>query len=57
MKQKLSYSKALAELREMVEAIENNEVPLEELLPKMEKAQELLAFCREQLRAVEEKLQ
>jgi exodeoxyribonuclease VII small subunit len=53
MKSKLTYQKAFAELQDIVNAIENNEVVLDELSAQIEKANELILFCKEKLRATE----
>jgi exodeoxyribonuclease VII small subunit len=53
MKSKLTYQKAFEELQDIVNAIENNEVVLDELSAKIEKANELILFCKEKLRSTE----
>jgi len=44
------YEKSLAELTAIQEALENNEVSIDELSAKVRRAHELLAHCRRLLR-------
>lgn len=51
-----SYEDALGELERLVEAMENGQLPLDELLDRYKRGAELLAFCRQRLQAVEEQV-
>ena len=55
-KRKLTYETAYAELHEILEAIQGEEVSLDELGAKLKRAKELITFCKERLHAVEEEL-
>ncbi len=50
------YEDALAELDELVQAMESGRLPLDELLVAYRRGAVLLAFCRERLQAVEEQV-
>lgn len=49
----MTYQDAYDQLLTLVEEIENEEVPLDELPAKIRRATELISFCQERLRAVE----
>jgi exodeoxyribonuclease VII small subunit len=55
--EKLTYEKALEELQAIYNALENDEISIDELSAKVERAYELLRFCKERLRATEEQLE
>jgi len=48
-----SYTKALAELEDILADIENPETDVDSLATKVARAAELLDFCRKRLRATE----
>jgi exodeoxyribonuclease VII small subunit len=48
-----SYEQALAELEQLVQAMETGQMPLDRLLESYRRGAELLGFCRERLKAVE----
>ena len=52
----LSYSQAMEELQTIVEYIEENDPPVDELLQKTERAVLLIRQCREQLTRADEKV-
>ena len=52
-----SYEEAAQELEQLVERMESNQLPLEELLAGYQRGQYLLDFCRERLAEVEAHLQ
>jgi len=54
MKKGLSYSKAYAELQEISKKLENGEFDIDELSVKIKRAAELVNFCKEKLRTIEE---
>jgi exodeoxyribonuclease VII small subunit len=48
-----NYEAALAELETLVVKLESGDMPLAQLLTGYQRGAELLAFCRDQLQAVE----
>lgn len=53
MKEKLTYEAALAEIEQIVTAMERGDLPISQLTTNIKRAQELLAFCKAQLIQVE----
>ena len=53
----LSYEAAVAELEQLVAAMETGQMPLDRLLEGYKRGAELLALCRSRLKAVEEQVQ
>ena len=51
-----SYEAALEELEQLVARIESGQMPLEQLLSGYQRGATLLAFCRERLEAVQDKI-
>lgn len=51
-----SYEAALAELEQLVAAMEGGQMPLDRLLDSYKRGAELLAFCRGRLKAVEDQV-
>lgn len=51
-----SYEAALEELDQLVGLIESGQLPLEQLLTGYQRGAELLQFCRDKLRAVEDQI-
>lgn len=47
-----SYEEALSELEMIVTSIEAGNLPIDQLTPKLARAQELLALCKQQLEQV-----
>lgn len=54
--EKLTYERAYAELRKILDAIQSEQIGLEELTSELKRAKELITFCRSKLRAVEQEL-
>ncbi|MEX8496786.1 MAG: exodeoxyribonuclease VII small subunit [Leptothrix ochracea] len=48
----ISYDAALAELEQLVQGLENSQLPLEGMLTSYQRGAELLGACRDQLAAV-----
>lgn len=48
-----TYESALAELEQIVAAVERGEMPIDQLTSKIKRAQELLSLCKTQLTQVE----
>ncbi|MGB0525848.1 MAG: exodeoxyribonuclease VII small subunit [Flammeovirgaceae bacterium] len=53
----LNYTTAYAELEEIQQALESNEIPIDELSEQVKRANFLIQFCREKLRATEDEVQ
>ncbi len=51
-----SYEAALAELDQLVAAMESSQLPLDRLLDSYRRGTELLGFCRGKLEAVEQQV-
>lgn len=51
-----SYEDATAELERLVQAMENAQLPLDQLLSSYQRGTELLAYCRARLDAVEQQV-
>jgi exodeoxyribonuclease VII small subunit len=49
----LTYESAYAELQQIVQDLQGEMVGIDDLALKIERAQELIRFCRERLRQVE----
>ena len=54
MKKGLSYSEAYTELQEISKKLENGEFDIDKLSIKIKRAAELVNFCKEKLRTIEE---
>jgi exodeoxyribonuclease VII small subunit len=52
----LTYESAWAELQEIVQNLQNETVSIDDLAAKIARANELVRFCRERLRATETEL-
>ena len=53
----MTYHDAYDQLTNLVDEIENDEVPLDELPAKIKLAGQLIAFCQDRLRSVETEYQ
>ena len=53
---KLNYQKALTELQHIVSQLEEDEVSIDELSEKINRAAELVKFCQSKLREAEKKV-
>jgi exodeoxyribonuclease VII small subunit len=53
MSKKLSYSSAFEELESIIQEIENEEIGIDELSIKVNRAAVLLKFCKDKLRDTE----
>lgn len=56
-KSKPNYEAALKELQDIVSSLQEDAVGMADLSEKVNRAAELLKFCREKLRETEEKVQ
>ena len=58
MKQKLTYSEAVAELEQILAELENNsEVNMDVISEKVKRAAVLMEFCKKQLHELDEELE
>ena len=48
-KEQLTYEQAMQELEDVVRLLEGNQLGLDEIAGKVQRAQYLIAFCREKL--------
>lgn len=55
--EKLSYQSAFDELQDIVQALQNNAIGIDALPAALQRASELIRFCREHLRLTESKVQ
>ena len=53
-KKSISYTAALEQLKNIASDLENQKVPLEKLPKTLQEASDLLKYCREQLRSLED---
>ena len=56
-KKKMTYEAAYAELQQILATLQQQEVGLDDLARHLTRARELITYCRERLRAVEEDLE
>jgi exodeoxyribonuclease VII small subunit len=52
----LDFEAAMAELEQLIQAVENNRLPLEETLQSYQRGQQLIARCSTLLRDAEERI-
>lgn len=57
MKSELSYSEAYKKLEELVEQLEDGNIPLDKLSENVKKARELVTICENKLRQIEEEIE
>ena len=53
----LSFEAAMAELEQLIQAVENNRLPLEETLQSYQRGQQLIARCTSLLRDAEQRIE
>lgn len=53
MNEELTYEHALQEVEQIVAAVERGDLPISQLSSSIKRAQQYLAFCKEQLTQVE----
>ncbi len=53
MKSNLTYSEAYEKLEELVEQLEDGNIPLDKLSAKVKQANELVAICESKLRKIQ----
>lgn len=52
----LTYESAQAELQQIVQALQDETLPIDQLATAIARANALIRFCRERLRAIEEEV-
>jgi exodeoxyribonuclease VII small subunit len=52
----LTFDTAYTELEKIIKLIETESIPLDELAAKVKEAKELIRFCEEKLRGIENEL-
>ena len=55
--EKLSFSKAMAEIEDIVSKIESNKYELDELTERVKRVAYLATYCKEKLRKTDEEVQ
>ncbi|MBB1139488.1 exodeoxyribonuclease VII small subunit [Myroides sp. WP-1] len=55
--EKLTYETAANELDQILTALKNDEVTVDELAEKVERASQLIVFCKKKLTTTEEKIE
>ena len=53
----MTYDEALAELKMILQQLQEGKVPMEEMSEKVKRAAELVQFCKEKLRSTEEEVE
>jgi exodeoxyribonuclease VII small subunit len=56
-KKKLTYKEAVAEIEEILEKLENEELDVDELAAKVKRVSQLLKFCKDKLSGTEKEIQ
>ncbi|MGM0566149.1 MAG: exodeoxyribonuclease VII small subunit [Bacteroidota bacterium] len=56
MNNEMSYAEAIAELETIVSEIEQDDVPVDELLEKVKRASDLITFCKAKLTKTEDEV-
>ncbi len=53
----MSYESAIEYLEKLAREMETGEVPIDQLVPKLTQAQQLLQFCKDKLTKADEEIQ
>ncbi|MDD2278685.1 MAG: exodeoxyribonuclease VII small subunit [Bacteroidales bacterium] len=56
-KKNITYAEAIAEIEEIVEKIESNELDIDNLAQDVKRVSELIKFCKAKLRATEQEVE
>jgi exodeoxyribonuclease VII small subunit len=56
-KKKLSYKDAVAEIEEIIDKLENEELDVDDLVAKVQRVTYLLKFCKDKLNGAEKEVQ
>jgi|LAHS01.1.fsa_nt_gb exodeoxyribonuclease VII small subunit len=57
MAAEVKYEKAISQLEDIVEKMENNEMDLDEMSAQLKKAQQLIKLCRDRLTKTDAEIQ
>ncbi|MCK9300855.1 MAG: exodeoxyribonuclease VII small subunit [Bacteroidales bacterium] len=57
MKTNITYKKAIEELEQILQFLEQSEPDVDQMTQKLKRATELIGFCREKLHKTDEELQ
>ncbi len=52
----MTYEAAMRELQDIVDALQENSLGIDDLSDRLKRAAELIAFCREKLRTTDEEI-
>jgi exodeoxyribonuclease VII small subunit len=52
----MTYEAAMRELQDIVDALQENSLGIDDLSDQLKRAAELIAFCREKLRTTDEEI-
>lgn len=55
-KQKFKYAEAYEELEKILQKIQSEQIPMDEILISINRAKELLEYCQETLRKISEEI-
>ncbi|PHN06919.1 exodeoxyribonuclease VII small subunit [Flavilitoribacter nigricans] len=53
----MTYEAAMGELQDIVDALQENTLGIDDLSERLQRAAELINFCRQKLRSTEEEIQ
>jgi exodeoxyribonuclease VII small subunit len=56
MKKELTYNEAFDKLEEIVELLEEGDIPLDKLSAKVKQANEFIAICENRLRSIQDEI-
>ena len=52
----MKYEEAISKLEQLARQLEQNELPIDQIAPRLREAQELVSFCKEQLLSVDSEI-
>lgn len=52
----MTYKAAMRELQDIVDALQENSLGIDDLSERLQRAAELIAFCREKLRSTDQEI-
>lgn len=52
----MTYEAAMRELQDIVDALQENSLGIDDLSERLQRAAELIAFCREKLRSTDQEI-
>ena len=57
MAKETNYERAISQLEEIVERLENNQLGIDEMTAQLKKAQQLIKLCKDRLTKTDEEIQ